>query len=232
VIVRALRTAGDGANGWLVGDEASGGAIGIDPGCPAETFLALLSSTGLSLRAIVNTHGHFDHVAGNRAVREATGAPVLMHRADARLACAASRVAALVSRRAEDSPAPDRYLEEGDEVPCGDASLHVLHTPGHTPGGISLAAPGVLFCGDLVVDGRPGRTRLPGFSGSDLEASIRRILAFPAGTSVHPGHGPSFTVRELRERLRGEFPGDAEPDGRPGSGRRHFPGAGGTIGGL
>lgn len=187
------------ANAYLVEGEGCRAAVAIDPGFEAATILDALDRRGIALSAIINTHGHFDHVSGNRALREATGAPILMHRDDARLAAAASGVASLIGRTAEDSPPPDRFLEEGDEILCDGLAMRAMHTPGHTPGGISLLAPGLLFCGDLIVEGAPGRTALPGCSERMLLDSIaRRILTLPPDTVVYPGHGGASTVEELR----------------------------------
>jgi glyoxylase-like metal-dependent hydrolase (beta-lactamase superfamily II) len=186
-------------NVHVVFDESVAEAIAIDPGAGVDAIVAFLRERGLRLAAIVNTHGHFDHVSGNRALREATGAPVMMHRADALLASRAAALASFVRQDGEDSPAPDRLLDEGDEVSAGAIALRVLHTPGHTPGGITLVGGGGAFCGDLLFAGAPGLTGLPGCSPELLFASIReRIFTLPGETLLYPGHGPATTVAAER----------------------------------
>lgn len=190
-------------NVYVIEDSPRGEVIAIDPGGAVEQILVFLRKRGLRLAAIVNTHGHFDHVSGNRALRDATGAPLLMHRADAPLAARACALAAFVRHPGEDSPTPDRYLQEGDEVRAGGIVLRVLHTPGHTPGGITLVGGGGAFCGDLIVAGAPGLTGLPGCSPDLLFASIRdRIFTLPGETILYPGHGPSTTVSAERDSPR------------------------------
>jgi glyoxylase-like metal-dependent hydrolase (beta-lactamase superfamily II) len=126
-----------------------------------------------------------------------------MHRADALLAARASALASFVRHAGEDSPPPDRCLEEGDEVRAGGTVLGVLHTPGHTPGGITLTGGGAAFCGDLIFEGGPGLTGLPGCSPGLLFASIRKkILTLPGGTVLYPGHGRSTTVAAERGNPR------------------------------
>ncbi|HWR97963.1 MAG TPA: MBL fold metallo-hydrolase, partial [Candidatus Methanoperedens sp.] len=198
-VVRAFTGGPVATNVYLVVDEQAAEAVAIDPGGAVGEIVAFLRDGGLHLAAIVNTHGHFDHVSGNRALREATGAPIMMHVADAALAARAAALAVFVRRAGEDSPAPDRLLEEGDEVRAGALSLRVLHTPGHTPGGITLAGCGAAFCGDLLSAAGPGLTGLPGCSPPLLFASIRqRIFSLPGETLLYPGHGPRTTVAAAR----------------------------------
>lgn len=198
MIIRRFCAGPPFANTYVVADQHPGEAIVIDPGGEVGPMLDYLRVHCLTLVAIVNTHGHFDHVGGNRALRDNTGAPIMMHRADARLASAASGIALLVSRSVENSPPPDRCLEEGDEIRFGSAIFRAMHTPGHTPGGISLSGPGVVFCGDLIVDGKPGRSPFPGCSERLLLESIgSRILALPDAFVLHPGHGRETTIGKL-----------------------------------
>jgi glyoxylase-like metal-dependent hydrolase (beta-lactamase superfamily II) len=191
-------------NTYLVGDRTAGEAMVVDPGGDADDILAFLQKEHLRLKYIVNTHGHFDHVSGNRILKELTGASILIHEADAPMLGMAARSAEIFLLRAENSPAPDILLEDREEVRIGSVAFRVAHTPGHSPGGITLVGNGVAFCGDLVFYGSVGRTDLPGGSERTLLQSIRKvIMALPDDTILYPGHGPETTV--IREKLNNPF---------------------------
>ena len=182
-------------NAYLVADREAGEALVIDPGGDPAEILEYLAKERLTCRLIVNTHGHFDHISGNRALKSATGASLLVHEGDVPMLTEAVTHARLFLMRAENSPPPDAFLVDQGEVRVGAVRLRVLHTPGHSPGGVTLVAPGVAFCGDLVFHGSVGRTDLPGGSERALLESIRRhILTLPDDTVLYPGHGPDTTV--------------------------------------
>ncbi|RLA95282.1 MAG: MBL fold metallo-hydrolase [Deltaproteobacteria bacterium] len=187
------------ANCYIVGCERTRLAAVIDPGGDGPRIVAALEGEGLRAIYIINTHGHFDHTGANRYVKEATGAQLLIHSADAPMILQQSKSAAMWGLRVDDSPPPDRYLEEGDLVVFGDVSLEVLHTPGHTPGGISLFTDGVVFVGDTLFAGSIGRTDFPGGDYRTLLDSVRTKI-FPLGDEVivYPGHGPETTVGHER----------------------------------
>lgn len=187
-------------NTYLIGDRAAGEALVIDPGGDADEVVAFLQKERLRLKNILNTHGHFDHVSGNRALRQVTGASILIHEGDAPMLGMAARAAELFMIRAENSPAPDILLEDREEIRVGGKLLRVAHTPGHSPGGITLVGDGVAFCGDLVFYGSVGRTDLPGGSEKALLQSIHRvIMALPDDTVLYPGHGPETTVGQEKQ---------------------------------
>lgn len=191
-------------NTYLLADRDAGEALVIDPGGDPGEILAFLAQERLTCRLIVNTHGHFDHISGNRALKTATGASLLVHADDAPLLTEAVTHARLFLMRAENSPPPDLPLVDQGEVRLGAVRLRVLHTPGHSPGGVTLVAPGAAFCGDLVFHGSVGRTDLPGGSERLLLDSIRRhILTLPDDTVLYPGHGPETTVG--REKKQNPF---------------------------
>jgi glyoxylase-like metal-dependent hydrolase (beta-lactamase superfamily II) len=182
-------------NTYLVADRGTGEALVIDPGGDPGEILAFLARERLTCRLIVNTHGHFDHISGNGALKSATGASLLVHGGDVPMLGEAVAHARFFMMRAENSPPPDALLEDQAEVRVGTVLLRVVHTPGHSPGGVTLVMPGAAFCGDLVFHGSVGRTDLPGGSERVLLDSIRRhILTLPDDTVLYPGHGPDTTV--------------------------------------
>ncbi|MCI0483770.1 MAG: MBL fold metallo-hydrolase [candidate division NC10 bacterium] len=182
-------------NAYLVVDERSRQALLIDPGLESEDIYDVMSAEGLTLTSIVNTHGHFDHVCGNAFFRAKTGAPVLIHREDAGIMQRAAEQARAFGFQVAPPPPPDRLLDEEDEVVMGGTRMRVLHTPGHTPGGICLYGEGVVFVGDALFASSIGRTDLPGGSYEVLLASIRtKLLSLPDDTVVYPGHGPPTTI--------------------------------------
>jgi glyoxylase-like metal-dependent hydrolase (beta-lactamase superfamily II) len=147
----------------------------------------------------VNTHAHFDHVGANRAIKEATGAELLLHEADAPVLATVSHQSRSFGMNPVSSPAADRLLKHGDLIAAGEVSLKVLHTPGHTPGGISLLEQGMVFTGDALFAGSIGRTDFP---GGDLMTLLRAIkthlMTLPDDTKVFSGHGPASTIGEER----------------------------------
>lgn len=187
-------------NCFIVGCEKTLEALVVDPGDEAERILKRLQATGLQLKLVVNTHGHFDHIGGNRLLVEETGAELLIHQADLPVLRRAREHAALYGMRVTPSTEPVRLLAGGEILEVGELRLQVLHTPGHSPGGICLSGDGHLFVGDTLFAGSVGRTDLPGGDHDTLIEGIRRqLLVFPDATVVHPGHGPDTTIgREKR----------------------------------
>jgi glyoxylase-like metal-dependent hydrolase (beta-lactamase superfamily II) len=185
------------ANCFILGCEQTREAAVIDPGDEAERILQALADAKLTVRQIINTHGHFDHVSANRRVKQATGAPLLAHALDAPMLAQLARSAAAWGLSAEDSPAPDRLIAEGDTITFGTVTLKVIHTPGHTPGGVSLHADGHLFVGDTLFAGSVGRTDFPGGDFATLKASIRnKLFVLEDAVRVYTGHGPETTIGE------------------------------------
>lgn len=177
------------ANCYIVSDENTKKAIVIDPGGDADQIFQALQNDGLEIVAIVNTHGHFDHVGGNKQLKELTGVPLMIHEGDAELLNNVVQSARAWGIPAENSPAPDRLLNEGDVIEFGDGSLKVLHTPGHSPGGISLVGDGAVFVGDTLFRGSIGRTDLPGGNFEVLRDAIhKKLFTLPENTAVYCGH--------------------------------------------
>ena len=188
------------ANCYVLGCERTKEAAVIDPGGDVDKILMGLTKDKLRCAYIINTHGHFDHTGDNKRLKEVTGAKLVIHRADAPMILDQGSSGSLWGMEVEDSPPPDLYVEERDVITFGDISLQVIHTPGHSPGGISLLSNKMVFVGDTLFAGSIGRTDLP---GGDYETLIRNVKEkiVPLGDDVviYPGHGPKTTVgREKR----------------------------------
>ncbi len=182
-------------NCLLVGDPDSNAAAIVDPGEEAERFLAELARRGWTLAAIWLTHAHIDHVLGVRAVKQATGAPIYLHPLDRPLYDHVAEQARWFGIRAESPPPPDIELAAGDTLTVGGASFEVRHTPGHSPGSVSLVGAGGIIGGDVLFQGSIGRTDLPGGDAETLLRSIHaEFLTLPDETIVYTGHGPHTTV--------------------------------------
>jgi glyoxylase-like metal-dependent hydrolase (beta-lactamase superfamily II) len=189
----------------IVGPSRTRAAL-VDPGLGSEPILHMLRDRGLTLDWIINTHGHVDHVAGNKFFKDHTDAKLIIHPADAELAQRASqqmRSLQLMGFATEvdvsDSPAPDELFEEGVPFEFDGVKFEVIHTPGHSPGGVCLYTPGTLVVGDTLFMGSIGRTDLPGGSTDQLIASIRgKLFRLPGETVCWPGHGPETTLEHER----------------------------------
>lgn len=186
-----------GVNCSILGCEATGQGVVVDPGDDADYILAQVQQRGLAIVAIINTHGHFDHVGANRQLTQATGAPLYIHQADAPMLERVAKTAAMYGLPGENSPQPDRLLEDGMLIEFGTHRLQVIHTPGHTQGGccLYLEAENKLIAGDTLFADGVGRTDLPGGSHQQLVTSIKtRLFTLPDQVQVYPGHGPVTTI--------------------------------------
>lgn len=182
-------------NCFVAACAATSDAVVIDPGDDAALILRVIDEGGYKVRYIVNTHGHFDHIGANRALVDATGAELLIHRADAPLYDRAREHAGLFGLTTTPSPQPDRLLEDGDTLEVGELQFKVLHVPGHSPGGICLHCGNHLFAGDCLFAGSIGRTDLQGGDLETLASGIRRkLFVLPDDTQVHTGHGPDTSI--------------------------------------
>lgn len=184
----------------ILGCSASRKAAVIDPGDDFDSILAVLKKHQLEVEIILNTHGHFDHIGANAALKEHSGAPLYIHPRDINLLQLAKTQGALYGLNVRNSPAPDHELSDGETLQFGEQKLKVLHTPGHSPGCVCFYADGLLVSGDTLFAGSVGRTDLPGGNHQQLLDSIRTKLAgLPAETRVIPGHGPDTSLgHELR----------------------------------
>jgi len=188
-------------NCYLVGCEETREGLLIDPGGDGERILNAVRRAGLTVRQLLNTHGHADHIAANAAVKRALDCAILVHEADADMIT--SREASLLDwiPGGEPSPQADRRLRDGDRVVVGTLEFRVVHLPGHTPGGIGLLDEAVLFSGDTLFAESMGRTDLPGGSEDALLRSLgERIAPLEETVAVYPGHGPPTTIGREKER--------------------------------
>ena len=185
-------------NCYIVGDPATKEAIVIDPGGDAELIERDLESAGLTVTALVATHAHFDHVLAAEVLREKTGAPFYLHHDDKPvLEWLQASGQMFLGLELPPPPDVDTTPDEGDLLVAGAVRLEVLHTPGHSPGSISLAAPGSLFAGDTLFAGSVGRTDLPGGDTRTLVDAVKnKLFSFDDDVVVYPGHGPATTVGE------------------------------------
>ncbi|MGB2632925.1 MAG: MBL fold metallo-hydrolase [Candidatus Acidiferrum sp.] len=194
----------------IIGDPRTLECVVVDPGDEVERILGLLGRYKLKVKAIVSTHAHIDHVGGLAKLYQYTGAPVMMHSDDLPLYRGMEVQAAFLGVRPPELVEVHQLLKEGDVLQWGDFLANVLHTPGHTPGSVSLYLPTdganttlrqpQLFSGDTLFAGSIGRTDLWGGSFDDMISSLKgKLMQLPDSTIVHPGHGASTTIGHERD---------------------------------
>ncbi|MEK6777437.1 MAG: MBL fold metallo-hydrolase [bacterium] len=182
-------------NCYLISEGPGYDALVIDPGDDGGTILERIRANRLTLKYILNTHGHFDHVGANRTLKEATGAKILIHEKDAPLLAMAGEHARSFGLMADPSPPADLFLKQQDRIEVGGLSLQVLATPGHSDGGVCLLMDKILFSGDTLFAGSIGRTDLPGGSFRRIMISIQEVvLPLDPSILIYPGHGPHTTI--------------------------------------
>jgi len=186
----------------ILGDEASGEAIVVDPGDDIPRILAILQRHNLTVKQILITHAHIDHIAGAARLKALTGAPVLYNPRDLPLVKMMDVQAGWLGMATPEVHSPDDSLEDGKVIAIAGLTGSILHTPGHTQGSVCLYLPAqeLLLAGDTLFAGSVGRTDLPGGDGPMLIRSIHsKLLPLPDETVVIPGHGPKTTIGEERE---------------------------------
>lgn len=199
IIVGALET-----NCYLVYCEETLECAVVDPGAEPERIFPEIAEDGLKPIILINTHGHVDHIGANRDIKDKFGVPLYIHAADNPMLGKIQQLELSLFLGARDSPSADHFINDGDDIKIGNSVLRVLHTPGHSPGSVSLLGDGFLLSGDTLFMEGVGRTDLPGGSQKQLELSIRdKIMTLPDEIIVLPGHGPLTTVG--KERMNNPF---------------------------
>ena len=186
-----------GCNCTVLGDEHTRDAVVVDPGAEVHRILGVLTKHQLTVRQIVVTHAHIDHIAGALALKQVTGAPIVYNQADLPLVAMMDVQAGWLGMATPEVKPPDHSPANDERLAIGDLELQMLHTPGHTEGSLSVYLPqeGLLLAGDTLFAGSVGRTDLPGGNTGKLLSSIReRLLPLPDGTVVVPGHGSETTI--------------------------------------
>ncbi len=195
IIIKRLVVGSLSANCYIVGSEAAGEGLIIDPGANAEYICKEVIDSGLDIKTIVLTHGHSDHIAALYDVQDRTGAEVAIHIEDADFLEGRGSVSSQFGISYRTPHPPDRLLREGDTIGVGDLSFTVIHTPGHTPGGICLLGDDMVFTGDTLFRRGIGTTLMPGSSRRQLIDSIhRRLMVLSDSMIVYPGHGRETTI--------------------------------------
>ena len=198
-------------NCYLVGSETTKEGIVIDPGSDPLVIIDQIRRLDLKINLIVNTHAHVDHVMAIESIKRATDAKFALHVDDLPMLHQASAAGVQFFGKPVSVPEPDILLKDGDIVEAGDVKLTVIHTPGHSPGGICLYTEGTLFSGDTLFQFSIGRHDFPGGNQRQLLNSIvTRLFVLPDDTVVLPGHGPDTTIgfeRENNPFLVGYVPG-------------------------
>lgn len=186
-------------NCYLLGCMVTKEAGVIDPAEESTAILNRLKNDGFSLKYIINTHGHADHIGGNSFLKSNTSAKLLIHKMDEDMLTDPQKNLSFYTGNLIQSPPADDYLEEGKNIKIGSLDVSVIHTPGHSPGSISLIIDKKIFTGDTLFANGIGRTDLPGGSMSEIKHSIKKkLLVFDETCEIFPGHGPASNLgREI-----------------------------------
>ncbi len=195
MILKTLVVGPLASNCYIAGSAKTKAGMPVDPGDDADTILKAIADAGLNIKLIAITHGHLDHTGALKEIYENIWAEIAMHGDEAESLQGEYQTLGLSFGLAYPAPPmPDRFLEDGDIVEIGDLKFAVLHTPGHTRGGICFYGEGVVFTGDTMFSNGIGRYDLPGSSYDQLMESLSRLMKLPDETIVYPGHGPPTTI--------------------------------------
>ena len=197
MILKSLVVGPIAANCFIIGDSATNEGAIIDPGGDAQKILQVVKETGLAIKFIIATHGHFDHNAAVAPLKETLNCDFLLHESDLPFVQRSKNTAQNWGIPIDQVPDPDKYVKEGDILKVGKLELKIIHTPGHSPGGISIyiESEGILFSGDTLFFTSIGRTDFDGGSMEQLQTSIKeKLYTLPENTVVYTGHGEQTTI--------------------------------------
>jgi hydroxyacylglutathione hydrolase len=204
MIIKSLVVGPLESNCFVVGDGNSKKAMVVDPGDEPDRIMDVIRSESLIVDYIVCTHAHFDHVGAIPEIKKETGAMVVIHRDELEIYQGAADMAAFWGCNMDPLPEPDLFVDDNDEIKIGELTFRVLHTPGHSPGGMCLFGEGVVITGDTLFAGSVGRTDFHGGDMKKLRRSFDRLMSLPPSTKVLAGHGPDSTIET--ERAENFFP--------------------------
>lgn len=186
------------SNCFLIMDEISRECFVTDPGDEPDTILEFIRENQLSVKYLICTHAHFDHVGALSDMAKETHARIVLHEAELPIYESSEEHASMWGFDIAPLPRPELFVNDGDVISIGNLRFEILHTPGHSPGSISIYGEGILITGDTLFAGSVGRTDLPGGDTVKLKASFRRLMSLPDRVRVLPGHGPETTIGHER----------------------------------
>lgn len=192
------------ANCYIIFDESTRDGIVVDPGGDVDELVASITKNDVKVKHIILTHGHGDHIGGVVGLKKALGASVMIHELDKDMLIDGTKNLSTVMEMGSIEIEPDRLLKDGDVLKVGDLNIEIIHTPGHTLGGICIKIGDNLITGDTLFTGSIGRTDLLGGDYDTIIKSIKdKLMIYPDDTKVYPGHGLSSTIG--RERVSNPF---------------------------
>jgi glyoxylase-like metal-dependent hydrolase (beta-lactamase superfamily II) len=185
-------------NCFVIADEKSKECFVVDPADEPDRIIDFINENNMKVKYIICTHAHFDHVGAVPEIKKETEAKLVIHRYDLNIYRSSKNHAALWGFEIDPLPEPDLFVSEGEVLQIGNLRFEILHTPGHSPGGICIYGEGILITGDTLFAGSVGRTDLPGGDRESLKKSFIRLMSLSDAVKVFPGHGPESTVGKER----------------------------------
>lgn len=194
-IIEHIRVGDLGTNCYIFGDSNTKEVVVVDPGYEGSRIMNVIESNAFTVKYIVLTHGHLDHIGAVQYIKERTSAQVVIHKLDSKMLIdPVQNLSAFVMEHPIVQPEADRIIEGGDVLSIGSGSFKIIHTPGHTMGSICILFDKNLFSGDTLFKETVGRTDLPGSSHSDILRSIKKLIELDEDIKVYPGHGDISSI--------------------------------------